>query len=279
MKGEESLTVKRGQWNQYSLLRLIQSGSDLDGERAFFVSDIDLAAHPEASQIRIEALTRAGNWVAIEGGTFGSFPSRGWASAGVSWYQRESLFGTDPDDHLEFRAIIPLALTAGDRNGGKILCQPGDGFESVAVEELLPRLRLDPSLGTVYLLEEPFTLYIDGEPVDDIDITSTLGAGPNDGELCSWGNGGEIGGRCDIYGGWLHLCVPEISDEYTWIGLDVDLSELARERIVDGLNAWEPEESDRVELTSPYLDVNNPTDVEWVRSVAPGATLNGFVVT
>jgi hypothetical protein len=195
----------------------------------------------------------------------------------IAWIDAEKAVEALGGDNLYARTEVEKVLDEHGVGTRPILCTPGQEFTGYTKWNLLPRLRLDPAPGEVDKFERSLGIFLDEEELEDSEMTRLLGDEHVD--LCSWGNGGEIGGRCDIYGGWLQLYVPEIRDEYSWIGLDVDLAELARTRIGEELNAWKPESSDPVELTSPYLNVNNPADVEWVRSMVPGATLNGVVVT
>jgi hypothetical protein len=254
VRSDEGYTVvERKNWGKYPLLSLIKSGSDMDGDGAFFIPEDEVAANPDTKLIQMEALTRDGEWITITGGPGGTFPSRGWARAGISWYRWESLSRIDLDDHMDFRVTVPSDVLDNNPKISTIAFQPQQEFYDIELAVLLPRLRLDPELETLDLLETPVMLYLDDEPILDIDVTSMLGTGPNDGELCTWGNAEEIGGRCDIQGGWLHVNAPEIRDELRWIGLEVDLPALARQCLNEALTEWDPDEEDVVELTSPYL--------------------------
>lgn len=202
----------------------------------------------------------------------GRYPGR------IAWIDADDAASNLAGDNINAGLKVEKFLEEHGVGTTPIACEPGQEFTGYTPANLLPRLQLKPELEFVDTFERSLGIFLDGQELEDSQMTRLFGGGQNCVGLCSWGNGGEIGGRCDIYGGWLHLYVPGIRDEYTWIGFEVDLPKLAREQISDGLNNWEPESSDPVELTSPYLDASNADDTAWVRGMVPGASLNGVLI-
>lgn len=154
----------------------------------------------------------------------------------------------------------------------------GDDFSGVTEEWLRPRLRLDPACKEVDLFERTGpSVFLNGEELEDMDIYALLGG--DMGELCSYGNGGIIGGRVELVGGWLEVYDPELRHTLTWVGSDPSrLRELALERIADGMYDWEPQAHEVVEVTSPFLDPADASDRLAILAVAGDAgsvQLNG----
>jgi hypothetical protein len=167
-----------------------------------------------------------------------------------------------------------------------VVFAPGDEFTGVNFDWLAPRLRLNPAaspvdlmIGMVIYLDDDFLDIPDGDLIQD--ITDVIDVGPHDGELVSYGNGGVIGGRFDIRGGWVEDSAPEVRHALTHIGEAPDLHALARAYLVTGFDCWEPQDHELCEVDSPYLSADNPGDVDVTLAVACRAgvvRLNGTVL-
>jgi hypothetical protein len=165
---------------------------------------------------------------------------------------------------------------------------PDDWFFGVDKSWLVERLRLDPESSPLDLGDRGgFVVYLDDDMIDipdelaSQDFDDLLGPGQTNGELVTYGDGGIIGGRFDVTGGWIHDSSPEIRNRYIWVGADANLSELALTCLSEGMEYWEPNEDDLFEVTSPYLDASNAADVDNVLALSCQAgvvTLNGSVV-
>lgn len=59
----------------------------------------------------------------------------------------------------------------------------GQMFTGVTEEWIRPRLRLNPSVGSVDLESESLNVDLNGELIEDLDQEDVFGSGPNDGEL------------------------------------------------------------------------------------------------
>lgn len=183
------------------------------------------------------------------------------------------------NDRYEGRRLFPSGLEA------EILVQPHDWFFGVEKDWLMERLRLDPAISPLDLGDSHgFTVLLDDDEFElpdelpDGDFEHLLGSSPLDGELVTYGNGGNIGGRFDIVGGWVQDWSPEIRNCYTWLGADPDLGELATSYLSEGMEYWEPNEGELFEVTSPHLDAADPQDADNVLSIAGESgwvTLNG----
>lgn len=170
----------------------------------------------------------------------------------------------------------------------EILVRPDDWFFGVEKTWLLGRLRLDPAASPMDLEDRlGFQIYLDEDMIDipdelpEGDFYTLLGSGSFDGALVTYGNGGIIGGRNDITGGWIQDWSPEIRNSFVWLGPDPDLHALATSYLSQGIEYWEPNENQLFEVTSPYLDASAPEDVDDVLLLSGDAgvvTLNGTVL-
>lgn len=120
----------------------------------------------------------------------------------------------------------------------------GQKFTGVSEEWIRPRLRLDPSVGSVDLESEVLYVDLDGELLEDLEWESVFGSGPNDGDLARAETPSGGGGSCCIVGGWLEFSAPEILHTFDWIGLDADPQEVLVEWAAGCLLIW-----DQVEIT------------------------------
>lgn len=128
---------------------------------------------------------------------------------------------------------------------------PGQVFTGVSEEWIRPRLRLDPSVGSLDLESEGLNIDLDGELIEDLAQENVFGTGPNDGELAKAETPSGGGGSCAIVGGWLETSAPEICHTFEWIGLDADPKAVLEGWALDCLLIW-----DEVEIpwTRPGLD-------------------------
>lgn len=101
--------VPATQWAEHPLLGALESGSDLDGDGAWFVtwkdSPLPLAA---VAAIRVEERVDGGPWTPAARADGSSFPSRDWAIATVGWYRPIWSF-MSPDQVVETRALMPAS--------------------------------------------------------------------------------------------------------------------------------------------------------------------------
>lgn len=195
-------------------------------------------------------------------------PSSEEVEAAAALGNPEALAMRSPDDYGD--AYIggegePLFVAGHEQ---VVYFDDGDQFFGVPDHWLLPRLRLNPESMFVDLFERSgFHVCIDNELIEAIEPSIALGE--YRGELCSYGNGDIIGGRYDLYEEWVEAWAVELRWNFTWVDLDsVDLRSLALEKISEGMESWEPDALDTFEVTSPYLDPRNPTDVEDVLALA-----------
>ena len=150
----------------------------------------------------------------------------------------------------------------------------------MALDWLLPRLRLDPASEVVDVMYGGPIIVLDNEIHEDLDIYSLLGATETD--LCACGNGGNTGSSYSLAGGWLIDFAAEDRHTLTWIGTGPhDLRELALDKLAEAMNEWMPGSNQRCDVTSPYLHAHNAEDVQNILVLAGEAfpvTLNGIVV-
>lgn len=103
------IEVPSSDWAVHPILGAFESGSDLDGDGAWFVtwdnSPLPLAA---IAAIRVEERVQDESWAPAARADGSSFPSRDWAIATVGWYRPIWSFMT-PDKTVETRAVIPAS--------------------------------------------------------------------------------------------------------------------------------------------------------------------------
>jgi len=137
---------------------------------------------------------------------------------------------------------------------------PADEFTGVSEGWLLSRLRLDPAASPVDVTDTSLMVYLDGDPVEDLqDNLAIFGDPTKHAEVVSFseGDAGVIGGRFEVCGHWLHFWAYEIADVYTWIGQRVDLAQLAVECLSTDARYWEPQDGQTYMVESAYLDAND----------------------
>ena len=116
---------------------------------------------------------------------------------------------------------------------------PQQAFTGVTEEWLRPRLRLDPTVGSYGEEQLWLNVELDGEIIEDLDLDSVLGSGPNDGPLIALEDDSGNRVTATIYGGWLETVFIEVRHDVQWIGLDPDLKGIVKDWIIDYLTEWE----------------------------------------
>ena len=120
-----------------------------------------------------------------------------------------------------------------------VFFEPGDEFEGVDAEWLLPRLRLNPEVGSIDLDWGSLTVFVEDEEFDlTDDLESVLGAGPHDSDLCRVEDPDGATAECRVIGGWLETVAPDIAHELTWIGEGCDLDQVTEEFTTTWLATW-----------------------------------------
>ncbi len=159
--------------------------------------------------------------------------------------------------------------------------EEGDQFFGVQESWLLPRLRLKLELEYIDLFERGgFHIILDNELIEDIDPIACLGEFR--GELCTYGDGNSLGGSFNLYDEWVEALAYELFWNLTRIDTkSINLHDLALEKLVEGMDPWNPYSEDLFEVTSPYLKADNPKDVSVVLGLAGYASevyLNGTLL-
>ena len=169
-----------------------------------------------------------------------------------------------------------MRVLAGDE--AEVLFSPGDEFEGVTSEWLVPRLRLDPAASPVDA-EMGLHVVLEDEHLEDLgNEWSIFGTSNGHASLASFGNGDIIGGSIDLSGDWVEFFAPEIEHVYLWVGPVDDLRRLVYSELPSAASYWEPTEDQLFEVESPHLDADNPEDRAFILDLAGEAgevTLNG----
>lgn len=159
----------------------------------------------------------------------------------------------------------------------------GDQFFGVDAQWLIPLLRLDPDRYSepLELLEgDSLGIAVDNDLHEDIEVTDVLGEFL--GELCTYDDDDCIGGRYDLYDGWIEAWAADIRWTITWIGAGPhDYTALALRKAGEGMDYWEPQPDDTLLITSPYLQASDPQHVQRVLQLACEAgvvMLNGTLI-
>ena len=159
----------------------------------------------------------------------------------------------------------------------------GDQFFGVDAQWLIPLLRLDPHRCSepLELLEgDSLGIAVDNDLHEDIEVTDVLGESL--GELCTYDDDDCIGGRYDLYDGWIEAWAADIRWTITWIGDGPhDYTALALKKAGEGMDYWEPQPEDTLLITSPYLQASDPRHVQRVLQLACEAgvvMLNGTLI-
>lgn len=163
----------------------------------------------------------------------------------------------------------------------EVLFSPGEEFQGVTSEWLLPRLRLDPAASPVDV-ELGLHVLLDDEVLEDLTDTAPIFGTRNvSASLASFGDGGIIGGSIGLEGDWIEFSAPEITHTYTWVGPVEDLRRLVYTELPEAVSYWEPTEDQLFEVESPHLDPDNPEDRAFILDLAGDAaevTLNGSLL-
>lgn len=152
-------------------------------------------------------------------------------------------------------------------------------FTGMPMAWLVPRLRLDPAASPVDV-SGGMVVYLDGDDIDIPDsstiedITDVLGSGPND-DASAWvDDGGVMGVRFSIHGGWLRDTSPEGPDwdTLTWVGAGIESRAVLMGALVDFMVEWGPDPDVPIHLGCTCLSVDDPDDVQAALSIAGDAT-------
>jgi hypothetical protein len=204
-------------------------------------------------------------------------PSQDEVAAAAEAGNPEALTILDPGTYANDYVTSPTIRRFVTGHESEVVFRDRDQFFGVVRDWLLPRLRLDARIFELDL--DPFDLMIalDNELIGNLDLETVLGGQSH--ELCSYGDGGIVGGRTDILGGWIKDWAPEVRHRLTRLGADERPDrDMALAKIVEGMDGWWPQEGDLFEVTSPFLDPLKPADVQVVLNLAGDAeevTLNG----
>jgi hypothetical protein len=91
-----------------------------------------------------------------------------------------------------------------------VLFMPGDEFHDIAPEDLLTRLRIDPSASPVDLMQSAFTVYIDDV---EYDVDPDIAFGQFD-LVLSITDHDAVGYNISRAGDWWHHWAADAVDEY-----------------------------------------------------------------
>ena len=102
------------------------------------------------------------------------------------------------------------------------------------------------------------------------------------GVLCTYDDDDGIGGRYDLYDGWIEAWAADIRWTITWIGDGPhDYTAMALEKAGEGMDYWEPQPEDTLLITSPYLQASDPQHRQRVLQLSGEAgvvMLNGTLI-
>lgn len=155
---------------------------------------------------------------------------------------------------------------------------PGQEFEGVAAEWLLPRLRLDPAASSVEVLDG-LHVVLDHELLEYEDLPESIfGEDPRSLFLASFTDGDMISGSINLVGEWLEHFAAEVEHTFTWVGRAADPRDLVLDRLPEICDRWTPTEHETFNIESPRLSPDDAADRQWVLGLAGDAghvTLNG----
>ena len=98
------LVLSKADWQNHDWLSKLQSGSDQDGDRAEFWSELTSDQVDALQQIKVQHRALNEDWQDAITCARASFPSRNWAIASWGWYDPIHLFDWP---EFETRALIP----------------------------------------------------------------------------------------------------------------------------------------------------------------------------
>jgi hypothetical protein len=144
--------------------------------------------------------------------------------------------GASPHErsHMEDAGITVLTGTEAE-----VYFTPQQAFTGVTEEWLRPRLRLDPTVGSYRDKDMSLYVELDGETIEDLDLTSVLGSGPNDGPLIELEDDHGNAFTATVCGGWLETVLIEVRHDVQWIGLEPDLKKIVNDWVIDYVTEWD----------------------------------------
>jgi hypothetical protein len=102
------VVIPGDEWATHPWLSLLESGSDLDGDAAFFVTGTSATDTAALRLVVIQYRIPGREWQDATPADGAVFPSRSWAKATAGWYRPDRAYLSPAEyEATEYRALVP----------------------------------------------------------------------------------------------------------------------------------------------------------------------------